>query len=333
MPADLPWHLLPPDFSEITAAAGRIKGVLVETPLLENSRVNDRLGGRLLIKPEGLQRTGSFKVRGAWNCLSQLDAAQRARGVVAFSSGNHGQAIAWAAKQLGIATAIVIMPKDAPAAKISRTRAWGAEVILYDRTTEDREAIGRRLSEERGLALVPPFEHRQIIAGQGTLALEAARQAAAMGATPAALLLGGSGGGLAAGCALAWEQVLPEARVWMVEPEGFDDHGRSLATGSRQQNVPGGKSICDSLLSPIPGDLTFRINAPRLGGALAASDADAAAAMRFAFEEYGLVVEPGGSLGLAAVITGKFPLEGRCAVVLLSGANVDAELYARLLTA
>jgi threonine dehydratase len=326
-----PWHLSPPDFAEITEAADRIKGALVETPLLESQRVNEKLGGRLLIKPEGLQRTGSFKVRGAWNRLAQLTAEERARGVVAFSSGNHGQAVAWAGRQQGVGTVVVIMPKDAPAAKIARTRGWGAEVILYDRQTEDREAIGRRLSEERGLSLVPPYEDRRIIAGQGTAALEIVRQAAELDARPDALLLGGSGGGLAAGCALVWEKLVPQGKVWLVEPEGFDDHRRSLASGTRESNPGGQSSICDSLLSPTPGELTFAINRPRLGGALAVSDAEAGAAMRCAFEEYGVVVEPGGSLGLAAVITGKFPLEGRTVAVLLSGANVDTPLFARIL--
>ncbi|MFT8243878.1 threonine ammonia-lyase [Roseomonas sp. BN140053] len=327
----LPWHLTAPSFAEIEAAADRIRGVLVETPLLESERLNAQLGGRLLLKAEGLQRTGSFKARGAWNRLSLLTPEERARGVVAFSSGNHGQGVAWAGRRLGVASVVILMPADAPAAKIERTRGWGAEVVLYDRVHEDREALGRRLSAERGLVLVPPYEDRRVIAGAGTLGLEVARQALAMGAAPDALLVCCSGGGLSAGCALAWEALLPAARVFAVEPEGFDDTARSLAAGERVSNAPGGASLCDAVLAMTPGVLTFSINAPRLGGGLVVSDAEALAAMRVAFEEFGLVAEPGGAVALAAALSGRLPMAGRTVAVALTGANVDPTMFARAL--
>ncbi|MGI3778480.1 MAG: threonine ammonia-lyase [Janthinobacterium lividum] len=327
-----PWHLSAPDFREIEEAAGRIRGVLVETPLLESERVNARLGGRLLVKAEGLQRTGSFKARGAWNRLSLLSAEERGRGVVAFSSGNHAQGVAWAGRRLGVGAVVIAMPADAPASKIGRTRGWGAEVVLYDRATEDREALGLRLAAERGLVLVPPYEDRRVIAGAGTLGLEVARQAGAMGAVPDALLVCCSGGGLAAGCALAWEAVLPRARVFAVEPEGFDDTARSLVAGRRLGNAPGGASLCDAVLAPMPGALTFSINAPRLGRGLVVSDDEALAAMRVAFEEFGVVVEPGGALALAAALCGRVAVEGRVVAVALTGANVDPAMFRRALS-
>ena len=327
-----PWHLTAPSFDEIEEAAGRIRGVLVETPLLESERLNARLGGRLLVKAEGLQRTGSFKARGAWNRLSLLSTEERARGVVAFSSGNHAQAVAWAGQRLGIGTVVIAMPADAPAAKIERTRGWGAEVVLYDRATEDREAVGRRLATERGLILVPPYDDRRVIAGAGTLGLEVARQAEAMGAVPDALLVCCAGGGLTAGCALALEALRPAARVFAVEPEDFDDTARSLTAGTRLGNAPGATSICDAVLAPMPGALTFSINAPRLGGGLVVSDAEALAAMRVAFAEFGLVVEPGGAVALAAALSGRLPVTGRTVAVALTGSNVDPSMYQRAIS-
>lgn len=331
--ASHPWHLTAPSFPEIEEAAGRIRGVLVETPLLESERLNARLGGRLLVKAEGLQRTGSFKARGAWNRLSLLSAEERTRGVVAFSSGNHAQAVAWAGRRLGVGPVVIAMPADAPAAKIERTRGWGAEVVLYDRASEDREALGRRLAAERGLILVPPYDDRRVVAGAATLGLEVVRQAEAMGAVPDALLVCCAGGGLTAGCALALEVLLPAARVFAVEPQGFDDTARSLAAGMRLGNAPGATSICDAVLAPMPGALTFSINAPRLGGGLVVSDAEALAAMRVAFEEFGLVVEPGGAVALAAALAGRLPVAGRTVAVALTGANVDPDMYRRALAA
>jgi len=327
-----PWHLTAPSFAEIEEAAKRIRGVLVETPLLESERLNARLGGRLLVKAEGLQRTGSFKARGAWNRLSLLSDGERGRGVVAFSSGNHAQAVAWAGWRLGVGTVVIAMPADAPTAKIERTRGWGAEVVLYDRATEDREALGRRLATERGLILVPPYDDRRVIAGAGTLGLEVVLQAKAMGAVPDALVVCCAGGGLTAGCALALETVLPAARVFAAEPEGFDDTARSLAAGMRLGNTPGATSICDAVQAPMPGALTFSINAPRLGGGLVVSDTEALAAMRVAFEEFGVVVEPGGAVALAAALSRRLPVADRTVAVALTGANVDPAMYQRALS-
>jgi len=327
-----PWHLSAPSFAEIEEAAARIRGVLVETPLLESERLNARLGGRILVKAEGLQRTGSFKARGAWNRLSLMTDEERLRGVVAFSSGNHGQAVAWAGRRLGIRSVVIAMPADAPAAKIERTRGWGAEVVLYDRATEDREALGRRLATERGLILVPPYDDRRVIAGAGTLGLEVARQAEAIGAVPEALLVCCAGGGLTAGCALAFEALLPAARFHSGEQGEFDDTARSLAAGKRLGNAPGAKSICDAVQAPMPGTLTFSINAPRLGDGLVVSDSEALMAMRVAFEEFGLVVEPGGAIALAAVLSGRLPVTDRIIAVVLTGANVDPGMYQRALS-
>lgn len=329
---DAPWHLLPPRFEEIEAAASRIAGHLIRTPLLESERVNRLLGGRLLVKAEGLQRTGSFKARGAWNTLSLLPEEVRARGVIAFSSGNHGQGVAWAAHRMGV-PAVVVMPADAPATKITRTREWGAEVVLYDRRAEDREAIGAAIAAERGLTLVPPFEDRRVVAGAGTVGLEIAQQAKEAGAAPDALVVNCSGGGLASGCAIAWASAMPGGEVWAAEPENHDDLARSLASGRRERNDPDGTSICDALLAVTPGAMTFGVLRERLGGSLVASDEEALAAMRLAFSEFGVVVEPGGAVALAAVLRGRLPVEGRCVAVLLSGANVDAAVFARALEA
>ncbi|MFC3123689.1 threonine/serine dehydratase [Pseudoroseomonas globiformis] len=331
MPDDTtPWHLQPPAFAEIEAATVRIDGVLVKTPLLESERVNNRLGGRLLLKAEGLQRTGSFKARGAWNFLSQMEPEARSRGVIGFSSGNHAQAVAWAASRHG-APAVLVMPRDAPQTKIERTRGWGAEVVLYDRRTEDREAIGRDIAAARGLMLVPPFEHRWIAGGAGTVGLEMLLQAEAIGAKLDALLVNCSGGGLAAGCAIAAHAVSPETEVWAVEPAAYDDMARSLASGKRESNEGAAPSICDALLAPSPGEMTFAVARTRLRGALGVTDAEAMAAMRLAFEEFRVVVEPGGAAALAAVLAGRIEAKGRTLAVLASGANVDASLFAQAL--
>ncbi len=322
-----PWHLQPPTWPEIEAAEARIRGTLRETPLLESERLNDSLGIRLLVKAEGMQRTGSFKARGAWNRLSLLDAAERERGVVAFSSGNHGQAVAWAARRLGVRRAVIAMPTDAPAAKVAATRAWGGEVVTFDRERDDRDALGQRLSVEYGLTLVPPYDDRSIIAGAGTLGSEVLRQADAMGARPDALLVCCGGGGLTAGCALAFEALHPEGRVWAVEPEAFDDTRRSLAADQRLGNAPGARSICDAIQTPMPGALTFAINAPRLGGAMTVTDDAVRDAMRVAAREFGLMVEPGGAAALAAILSGQRPGAAGIVAIALTGANVDGAVH------
>ena len=313
---------LPVRASNVMAAAERLRGVAVRTPLLESDALNARVGGRLLIKPEVLQRTGSFKFRGAYNASATL----RPAAVVAYSSGNHAQGVALAARLLG-ATATIVMPADAPRAKLEGTRAWGATVVTYDRLRDDREAIGREIAERTGAVLIRPYDDPLIIAGQGTLGLEIADQAASVDARIDGALVCCGGGGLVAGCAVALRDRLPGLSVHAVEPEGFDDTGRSLAAGQRVRNAAGARSFCDALLAPMPGELTFAINSRLLAGGLVVSDTEVATAMRLAFRHLKLVLEPGGAVALAAALAGKVPTRDRTLAVVLSGGNVDAELF------
>ena len=317
-----------PDLADIEAAADRIAGVAVQTPLLESPALNERVGGRVLLKPECLQRTGSFKIRGAYNRLAQIAPEARARGVVAWSSGNHAQGVAEAARLLGM-QAPIVMPEDTPRRKLEATRRLGAEVRLYDRYREDREAIGRAIAEERGATLVPSYDDYAVIAGQGTAGLEICRQALALGAQPDRVLVCCGGGGLSAGIALAAEALAPEAQIWAVEPAAFDDTARSLASGRRESVDPEARSVCDALLTPSPGRLTFPVLQRRLAGALTVTDRQAVDAMRYAFEELHLVLEPGGAVALAALLTGEAEAAGT-SVVVLSGGNVAAEDFCRL---
>lgn len=319
-----------PDLAAIEAAASRLKGHAVETPLLEAPALGARVGGRVLIKPESLQRTGSFKFRGAYNKMSQIPADRRAGGVVAFSSGNHAQGVAAAAQLIGLPAAIV-MPADAPPIKIENTKSYGAEVILYDRYREDREAVAARLAAERGAVLVRPYDDPDIIAGQGTIGLEIAQQCRALGLAPDAVLTPCGGGGLISGCATALAALSPSTRVYAAEPAGFDDTARSLKAHRRLGNEPGKSSICDALLAATPGELTFAINDRLLAGGFAVSDDEVMAAMSFAFRHLKLVVEPGGAVALAAVLAGKLDLKGRSAVVVCSGGNVEPRLFAQAL--
>lgn len=319
-----------PVFADIQSAAGRLKGQAHVTPLLEAHALNAATGGRILVKAECLQRTGSFKFRGAWNCISQLTPEAGRRGVVAFSSGNHAQGVAAAAQIRGF-PATIVMPADTPEIKKANTRNYGAKVVLYDRASESREEIAGRIVAETGGTLVPPFEHRDIIAGQGTAGLELAAQAEAAGAALDAVLVNCSGGGLTGGIALAMEALAPKAKVYSVEPEGFDDYRRSLASGVREKNARSSGSLCDALLSQQPGEMTFAINRPRLGGGLVVSEDEVKAAMRYAFEHLKLVIEPGGCASLAAVLSGKIAAKGRVIAVIASGGNVDARLYADIL--
>jgi threonine dehydratase len=316
--------------SDVQAAAKRLEGRAVRTPLLESPALNERVGGRLLIKAETLQKVGAFKFRGAYNRMSQLSDDEKTRGVVAFSSGNHAQGVALAARILGV-KAVIVMPIDAPAAKIAATRGYGAEVITYDRYTEDRDAIAARISQERGSIVVPPYDDPDIIAGQGTMGLELVEQARDMGAEPQLVATPVGGGGLVSGVAVAVKGLIPDAEIWGAEPEGFDDIARTLATGTPQSNIPGARSICDALQPPSPGKLTLPIIKDLLTGVVMITDAEAAEAMRAAFQHLKLVVEPGGAAALAAVIAGKVALNGRTGVVVLSGGNVDPALYARVL--
>jgi threonine dehydratase len=319
-----------PDIADIRQAAERLAGRVVTTPLLEAPLLNARLGVRLLVKAEMLQRTGSFKFRGAMNAILQLDERQRHAGVVAYSSGNHAQGVAAAAQLLGV-PATIVMPADAPAIKVANTRGYGAEIVLYDRWRESREAIGARLAAERGASLIPPYDDARVIAGQGTIGIEIAAQARALGAALDALLVPASGGGLATGCALALAVESPATAVYTAEPEVADDWRRSLAAGTRLANDPAARSICDALLAPMPGEITFALGRRLLAGGLAVSDAEALRAIAVAFTDLKLVVEPGGATALAAVLGGKLDARHRTVAVIASGGNVDREVFVRAL--
>jgi threonine dehydratase len=319
-----------PSFADVLDAARCIHEHAVVTPLLESPALNTRLGGRLLVKPEMLQRTGAFKFRGAYNRLSRLDQAARKRGVVAFSSGNHAQGIAAAAQILGI-PAVIVMPADAPAIKQANTRTYGAEVRLYDRYREDREALAQQIANERGATLDRSYEDPIIIAGQGTIGLEIADRAAELGLILDTVLVPCGGGGLIAGCAIALAEKTPTTDVYAVEPVGFDDTARSLASGQREHNDGETKSICDALLVPTPGELAFSINARLLKGALVVSDDDVKAAMVAAFHHLKLIVEPGGAVALAAALSGKLDCRDKNVAVVCSGGNIDPMLFCDVL--
>jgi threonine dehydratase len=315
---------------DVFAAAERLAGHATITPALSWAALDERVGTRVLVKAEVLQRTGTFKYRGAYNRLSQLAPEQRPAGVVAFSSGNHAQGVAAAAKVLGM-PATIVMPSDAPAIKLANTRAFGAEVVLYDRWTEDRVAIGRALAAERAATLVPAFDDPDIIAGQGTLGLELARQAEEKGAHLDLLLCPCGGGGLIAGVSLAFSALSPETRIYSVEPEAFDDTRRSLESRVAQRNTPGARSICDALLAEEPGKLTFPINRRLLAGGLAVSDDEACAGVAYTARTLKLVVEPGGAVALAALLTGKIDARSKSVGVVLTGGNIDPPLLADIL--
>ena len=317
--------------TDIQAAAVRLKGLAVETPLIESPALNDRLGGRIFLKPETLQRAGAFKFRGAYNRLSQLSTDERARGVVAFSSGNHAQGVALAAKLLGV-PALIVMPSDSPTVKVEGTRSFGADIRFYDRFTEDRVAIADQIAAERGCVVVPSYDDPHVIAGQGTVGLEVVAKAAALGARLDSLICCVGGGGLIAGTSTAVKALSPTTEVWGVEPAGFDETRRSLASGRRETIDKDARSICDALLTPIPGDLTWPINRKNLAGAVAVSDAEVAEAMRYALSTLKLVVEPGGCVALTAALTGKIEVAGKTVAIVLSGGNVDPALFAQVLS-
>ena len=319
-----------PTFDTIADADIRIRPYAVETPLLEWGVLNEKLEGRILCKAEQLQRTGSFKFRGAYNRVSRIDREAFPGGVVACSSGNHAQGVAEAARLCGI-DAVIVVPSDAPKVKIARTSHSGAEIVFYDRDTEDRNAIARDLCEKLKADFVAPFEDPLVIAGQGTVGLEMTRQAKALGAGIDAVLVPASGGGLAAGVALAVKHQFPGAEIYCVEPKGFDDHRRSLASGTRQKNDGTGRSICDALLMPEPGELTFAINKSLLTGGLTVSDSDVRHAVAYAWRDMKLVAEPGGAVALAALLSGAFEAKGRTVAMVLSGGNVDPHLFADII--
>ena len=314
--------MIPPTAQDVHEALARIAPHIIRTPMLRHALLDRLTGGTILIKPEPLQRTGSFKLRGATNALRQLSAAALARGIVTYSSGNHAQAIACAAAALG-ATATIIMPADAPAIKRDSTAFWGARIIAYDRMTESREAIAEHIVATTGATLIPPFEHPHVIAGQGTLALELAEDAQAAGLAIDAMLVCTGGGGLVAGCALALSSVSPATKIYAVEPDGWDDTARSLRAGRRETNSGQGSKFCDALLTPTPGELTFSINRRLLTGGLTVSDDEVRAAQIFAARHLKLTVEPGGAVALAALLAAKLPTQGATIAITLSGGNAD----------
>ncbi|NVN84741.1 MAG: threonine/serine dehydratase [Rhodopseudomonas sp.] len=321
---------LPVTAADIDIAAGVLVPYAVRTPLLSCPALDAVTGARVLLKPEMLQRTGSFKFRGAFNKMSSIPKAARGGGVVAFSSGNHAQGVAAAAQILDM-RATIVMPADAPLSKRERTRGYGAEVVLYDRDREDREAIAREIAAARGATLVPPYDDPWVIAGQGTVGREIAEDLAGLGLAPDIVVAPVSGGGLIAGIAVAVKARFPQASIISAEPDAFDDHARSLAAGHREPHSAEGRTICDALMASIPGELTFAINRRLLARGVTASDAEIAQAVAFLFRELKLVAEPGGAVALAALLSGRLDARGKTVVIVLSGGNVDADLYARLI--
>jgi threonine dehydratase len=318
-----------PTAADVEAAARRIAGMAVETPLLESPALNERVGARVFLKPESLQRTGSFKFRGAFNKLRRLAEQGGAKGgVVAFSSGNHAQGVAAAAQLMGV-KAVIVMPSDAPSIKLSNTRGYGAEVVLYDRARDDREAIAEKLAADRGAAIVRPYDDPDIIAGQGTVGLEIHRQAKARGVDLDAALIPAGGGGLISGSALALKAGWPGLPIYACEPAGYDDTGRSLAAHRRVAADTSAASLCDGLLSPMPGKLTFALNERLLAGGFAVTDEEVLSAMEFAFRALKLVIEPSGAVCLAALLAGKLDGRGRNTALVISGGNVDPAVFAR----
>lgn len=315
--------------ADIEAAAHVLAPHAVRTPLLSSPALDALTGARVFLKAELLQRTGSFKFRGAFNKLASIPESARGNGVVAFSSGNHAQGVAASAQILNM-QATIVMPSDAPLSKREKTKGYGAEVVLYDRYREDREAISRAIAEPRGATLVPPYDDPFVIAGQGTVGTEIAEDLAARGVSPDIVVVPASGGGLVAGVAMAIRARYPDASIMSAEPQGFDDHARSLQAGQREPHGAQGRTICDSLMASIPGELTFAINRRLLSRGLVASDAEVGNAVAFVFRELKLVVEPGGAVGLATLLAGRFEARGKTVVIVLSGGNVDADLYAKL---
>src|SRR3981189_3426328 len=320
---------LPVSSVDIDAAARVLAPFAVRAPLLCPPVLNERAGTKVFLKPEMLQRTGSFKFRGAFNKLSSIPQSARGGGVVAFSSGTPAQGGAAAAKILNM-QAPIVMPKDAPLSKRERTKAYGAEVVLYDRDREDREAIANGIAGKRGATLVRPYDDPFVIAGQGTVGLEIAEDMTALGLTPDIVVAPASGGGLIAGVATAIKARFPQAVLIVAEPEGYADHGLSLRAGHREAHHAEGRTICDALMAAMPGVMTFSINSKLLAQGVVASDAEVGAAVAYAYRELKLVVEPGGAVGLAALLAGRIDVRGKNVVIVLSGGNVDTDLFAKL---
>jgi len=316
-----------PVMADVRAAVKRLEGMAVKTPVLEVPWLNQAVGGRVFIKAECLQRTGSFKFRGAWNFISQLDPKDHGGGVVAFSSGNHAQGVAAAATLKGLRS-LIVMPSDAPKIKMENTKALGAEIFTYDRKTEDRKEVAAKQVEKRNAILVPPFEHKYIMAGQGTASVEIIEWAQENGNDIDQVLVPTGGGGLMAGTSLVFSELSPVTKIHSVEPDEFDDYKRSLEAGEIMANSQTHGSICDSIMTDRSGDLTFAINQPRLSEGLTVSDDDVRIAMKFAFERLKLVVEPGGVAALAVILAGKIDCKNKNTAIILSGGNVDPEMFA-----
>jgi threonine dehydratase len=314
----------------IVAARARLRGHIRRTPLLSSPFLDEMAGRRVFVKAECLQHTGSFKFRGGWSAVSGLEPDIRKRGVIAFSSGNHAQGVALAAKLHGVPS-VIIMPADAPKLKIDNTRAFGAEVVLYDRAKEDRDAIGARLSADRRLTLIKPFDEPLVIAGQGTTGLEIAEQAEEEGIKEAEVLVPCGGGGLSSGIALALEASAPNFTVRTCEPENFDDFARSLASGEIKRNAALAGSICDAIITPEPGKITFPILRRLAGAGIAVTDDEALRAMALAFKRLKIIVEPGGAVALAAALFHGKALESDTVITVTSGGNVDTGVFAMAL--
>jgi len=320
---------LPVSAADVDAAAKVVAPFAVRTPLLSFPVLDERAGTKVFLKPEMLQRTGSFKFRGAFNKLSSIPQEKRGGGVVAFSSGNHAQGVAAAAKILNM-QATIVMPADAPLSKRERTKSYGAEVVLYDRDREDREAIAGGIAAKRGATLVRPYDDPFVIAGQGTAGREIAEDMSARGLVPDIVVAPASGGGLIAGVATAVKARFPQAELIVAEPKGYDDHALSLKAGHREPHPTAARTICDALMAAMPGELTFAINSKLLARGVSASDEEVAAAIAFAYRELKLVVEPGGAVALAALLSGRIDAKDKNVVIVLSGGNVDADLFAKL---
>lgn len=320
-----------PSKSDVAAAHKRIRGHVETTPVLRSDVLDEIAGAKLFIKAECLQQTGSFKLRGATNRLLRIPKSKRDNGVVAFSSGNHAQGIARAAKRLGM-PAVIVMPSDAPRVKVEGVEADGAEIRLYDRDIENREEIAAEIARSRGAVLVPSFDDPDIIAGQGTCGLEFAAQVKALGAKLDHLICCTGGGGLISGICLALSSASPDTKVWTAEPEGHEDWQRSLAAKSIQTNAPGTRSICDAILTPKPGDLTWAVGSQYLKGGCVVTDQHAFEAMRLAYRHLHVVVEPGGAVALASALF-RLPeaAKGQTVGVVLTGGNVDTKLFADVL--
>lgn len=321
----------PVSLTDVRDAAARLQGVTVRTPLMENPDVNALLGGRLLLKTENLQRTGAFKIRGAYHRMACMTQDERSRGAISYSSGNHALVLARAAQALG-SSAVLVMPSDVPPAKMAAVRAMGAKIVTYDRDGQASADVIARIQSETGRIEVPPSAHPQVLAGGGTAALELIEQARTLDAVPDGILVPCGGGGLTAATALVMAEAAPGTRVWATEPELFDDTRRSLHAGERLGNPTGRRTICDAIMTPIPNEVTFPINLALLAGGLTVTDDEVRAAMRFAFEHFKLVTEPGAVVGLAAILSGRINNQGRTLATYITGGNIDADRFHSLIS-